>query len=141
MKKINYIRSIFFLFLTFIFVSMSSCKTPEKTTPKVTEDIPDDNVFIALEKEPSFELDELSKNVIYPDDARKANIQGQVLVRVYIDKEGIPRKSIIQVSDSDLLNKAAQDAVMKTHFTPAIQNNKPIGCWISIPIVFKLKVR
>jgi TonB family protein len=139
MRKINFIGISVILFLAFIFLFLTSCKTVVNTTSKVTEDIPDENAFIAVEKEPSFDLDELAKNVIYPDDARKANVQGQVIVRVCIDKEGIPRKTIIQESDSKLLNQAAQDAVMKTHFKPAIQDKKPIGCWISIPIKFQLK--
>jgi len=105
----------------------------------VVEAIPDESAFIAVEQEPSFDLVELQKNVEYPEMARRANISGQVVIRVYIDKEGKPKKHLIQSSDSQMLNDAAIKAVLKTVFTPAIQNKQPTGCWISIPIKFQLK--
>ncbi|MBL7993460.1 MAG: energy transducer TonB, partial [Candidatus Kapabacteria bacterium] len=46
---------------------------------------------------------------------------------------------IVESTDSDLLNDAAIKAVMSSVFTPAIQNNQPIDCWVSIPIVFRLR--
>lgn len=103
------------------------------------EVIPDESAFIAVEQDPGFDLAELQRNVDYPEMARRANIQGQVVIRVYIDKEGKPKKWLIQSSDSQMLNDAAIKAVLKTVFTPAIQNKQPVGCWISIPITFKLK--
>jgi TonB family protein len=103
------------------------------------EAIPPENEFIAVEQEPSFDLVELQKNVEYPEMARRANISGQVIIRVYIDREGRPKKWLIQSSDSQMLNDAATKAVLKTVFTPAIQNKQPTGCWISIPIKFQLK--
>jgi TonB family protein len=111
----------------------------ELNVNKVVEEIPDESKFIAVEQEPAFDLAELQKNVEYPEMARRAGIQGQVLIRVYIDKEGKPRKYFIQSSDSQMLNDAATKAVLKTVYTPAIQNHQPTGCWISIPIKFQLK--
>jgi len=103
------------------------------------EEIPSSTAFIPCDKEPGVDLSELQKNVIYPLDARKAGIEGKVIVRVYIDKKGKVKKTEIMITDSDILSQAAIDAVKKTAFTPAISKNEPIGCWISIPINFKLK--
>ena len=71
--------------------------------------------------------------------ARKAGIEGKVIVRVLVGKDGKPMKSVVQNSDSQMLDQAAKDAVMKSVFTPAIQNGQPITCWVSIPITFKLR--
>lgn len=103
------------------------------------EDYPAEDAFIPVEKEPYIDLAELQKKVVYPEMARRANIEGKVTIRVLVDKNGKPKKTIIQQSDSKMLDQAAVEAVMKSVFTPAIQNQQPITCWVSIPILFKLR--
>lgn len=110
-----------------------------KEYSKPVDEIPPDDTFIPVEKEPYVDLAELQKKVIYPEMARRAGIEGRVIIRVYVDKTGKPVKYKIEATDSQMLNQAAIDAVMKTTFTPAIQNGQPIGCWVTIPIQFKLK--
>ncbi len=100
---------------------------------------PDPDDFIAVEEEASLDLPSLQKIVKYPDLARRAGVEGTVYVKVLIGKDGSPKKTIIEMSDNELLNKAAQEAVMKYRgFTPGIQNGQPIQMWISIPIEFRL---
>jgi len=103
------------------------------------EESPDIDEFIPVEKEPQVDLDELKKKIIYPELARKAGIEGQVIVRVLVGKNGKPKDAKVQFSDSEMLDKAAVDAVMKCVFTPAIQNGQPITCWVSVPIKFRLR--
>ncbi len=106
---------------------------------EVREDEPSAYDFIPVEKEPYVDIRELQKKVVYPDIAKRAGIEGKVNIRVLVGKNGVPKKHIIESSDSDLLNDAAVKAVMNSVFTPAIQNNQPIDCWVSIPIVFRLR--
>ncbi|MFP4527074.1 MAG: energy transducer TonB [Candidatus Kapaibacterium sp.] len=106
---------------------------------EVREEEPGINEFIPVEKQPSVDLAELQKNVKYPDMARRAGIEGTVTIRVLVDQDGSVRRMVVQSTDSELLNEAAKDAVKKTAFTPAIQNNEPVICWVSIPIRFKLR--
>ena len=103
------------------------------------EEIPSSTTFIPWDKEDGFDLSELQENVIYPDLAIKSLIEGKVIVSVFVDKKGKVKKTEILSTDSNFLNQAAIDAVTKTAFTPATQKNQPIGCWVSIPIIFKLK--
>lgn len=103
------------------------------------DDEPNIDDFIPVEKEPVVDLVELQKKIVYPEMARKAGIEGRVIVRVLVDKTGKPVKSVVQYSDSQMLDQAAKNAVMKSIFTPAIQNGQPISCWVSIPITFKLR--
>lgn len=100
---------------------------------------PDSEELPNVEKEPQLDMSELQKNVIYPELARKVGAEGKVVVRVLVGKDGLVKKSLIQYSASSLLDQAAIDAVRKTVFIPAIQNNVPVPCWISIPIQFRLK--
>jgi TonB family protein len=94
---------------------------------------------IAVDKEPYVDLSVLNRSVIYPQVAKRAGIEGKVAVRVLVRKDGKPKKNFIIESDSELLNKSAVDAVMQAKFLPAIQNGKPLACWITVPISFKLK--
>jgi TonB family protein len=106
---------------------------------EVREEEADPYAFVPVEKEPYIDIKELQKKVVYPDLAKRAGIEGKVNIRVLVGKNGAPKKHIIESSDSDLLNDAAVRAVMTSQFTPAIQNNQPIDCWVSIPIVFRLR--
>ena len=111
----------------------------KKLDVQKTEPEPDINDFIAVEKEPQVDLKSLQKSIVYPEMARKAGIEGQVIVRVLVGKDGKPKKAVVQYTDSKMLDKAAKEAVMKQVFTPAIQNGRAITCWVSIPIKFKLR--
>ena len=106
---------------------------------EVREDEPNAYDFVPVEKEPYIDIKELQRKVVYPDLAKRAGIEGKVNIRVLVGKNGVPKKHIVESTDSDLLNDAAIKAVMNSVFTPAIQNNQPIDCWVSIPIVFRLR--
>jgi protein TonB len=106
---------------------------------EVREDEPNAYDFVPVEKEPYIDIKELQRKVIYPDLAKRAGIEGKVNIRVLVGKNGVPKKHIVESTDSDLLNDAAIKAVMNSVFTPAIQNNQPIDCWVSIPIIFRLR--
>jgi protein TonB len=106
---------------------------------EVRDDEPSAYDFVPVEKEPYIDIKELQRKVVYPELAKRAGIEGKVNIRVLVGKNGIPKKNIIESTDSDLLNDAAVKAVMSSVFTPAIQNNQPIDCWVSIPIVFRLR--
>lgn len=106
----------------------------------IKEKEPEPDEFIAVEKEPNVDLGKLQGLVTYPDIARKAGVEGTVIVRVLVDKSGRATRTLIEHSDNQLLDKAAEDAVRKYgNFTPAIQNGQPITCWVSIPIRFRLR--
>lgn len=104
------------------------------------EEEPDPGEFIPVEKEPSLDYEKLQKSVIYPDIARRAGVEGKVIVRVLVAANGKVKKSLIEYTDSELLNEAAIQAIKNYGtFTPAIQNGQPITCWVSIPITFRLR--
>ena len=104
------------------------------------EEEPPPDVFIPVEKEPVVDLEKLQEKIVYPDLARRAGIEGKVIVRVLIGKDGKVKKQLIEYTDSDLLTEAAKQAITKYGtFTPGIQNGQPVTCWVSIPIQFKLR--
>jgi len=84
---------------------------------------------------PTFDMEELQKNIVYP----KTDVEGQVLLKIKIDKYGKVVETEVLKTDSELLNKAAVDAVKKTKFTPARNGDEPVAAWVTLPIQFKLK--
>jgi TonB family protein len=100
----------------------------------------EDEIFTFVEKEPVVDLIKLQQAILYPAIARKAGVQGKVLVNVLVGIDGNVLKTTIEESDNLLLNESAIQAVLKPGiFSPAIQDNRPVKCWIMIPINFKLK--
>lgn len=111
---------------------------PKVSSSVVSDSIPAPDEFIPAEKYPECDMGALRKSIVYPEDARRKGIEGEVIVRALIDEEGKQTKTLIEHSDNSLLNDAALNAVKQTKFTPAIQKGKSIKCWVSIPIRFKL---
>ncbi|MFA5511103.1 MAG: TonB family protein [Candidatus Kapaibacterium sp.] len=107
---------------------------------KQVEEEPDIDAFIAVEKEPQVDLAKLQKSIVYPEMARRAGIEGRVIVRVLVGNDGKARRAVVEDTDNVMLNDAAIKAINDYGlFTPAIQNGQAITCWVSIPITFRLR--
>ncbi|MFA6541254.1 MAG: TonB family protein [Bacteroidota bacterium] len=93
--------------------------------------------FVPVEKQPN-PIPGNNPAPVYPEIARRAGVEGTVWVKIWVDKEGNPKKAQILKSDAELFNQPAIDAAMKWKFTPAIMNNGPVAVWVSIPFKFRL---
>jgi TonB family protein len=96
---------------------------------------PSPDIFQPIEKEP------VPVVVIapqYPDVPLRAGLEGNVIVKVLLTKEGKVKKAILVKSDDDLFIQSAIDAAMKWVFTPAVMNGKSVPVWVSIPFRFRL---
>ncbi|MCC6397573.1 MAG: energy transducer TonB [Bacteroidetes bacterium] len=92
--------------------------------------------FEAVEKLPIL----VSRPVpIYPEVAIKAGIEGRVVVKVLVGKDGRVREAVVLYSNADCLNDAAVTAAKEYLFVPAIMNNGPVSVWVSVPFSFRLK--
>ncbi len=75
----------------------------------------------------------------YTDEARKAKIMGDCLVRLIVDASGNPQDPRIVKSLDPGLDQEAIKAVMKYRFKPAMRNGQPVPVFITIAINFKLR--
>lgn len=108
--------------------------------PKSSEAaIPPQHIFNPVEEEPAPDMKQLYKVLEYPEMARRARIEGRVIVSVYIAEDGSPAAVKILDSENAMLDEAATKAVMNINYKPARQNDKNVGCWVSIPIQFRLR--
>jgi protein TonB len=109
-------------------VSASDFKVSDEDAPP-----PD---FVPVEKEPQIIHQVIPK---YPELAQRAGIEGRVIVKIWVDKDGKPHKAVVLKSDAEIFNQPAIDAAMAYRFTPAIMNKGPVAVWVVIPFTFKLK--
>lgn len=106
--------------------------------PKKEED-PDINAFVFVQEEPKpVNMDDIKKAIGYPQIARDAGIEGDVVIRVLVDEFGNYTKHKVIKQVHPILAKACSEKVGKLKFTPAVQGGKPIKFWVNIPFKFKL---
>jgi TonB family protein len=75
---------------------------------------------------------------IYPELAKQAHIQGEVRLRIVIDKQGRVSDAIL-ISGHPLLVPAALDAVKQWEYTPTLLNGRPAEVATEVRIAFTMK--
>ncbi len=81
----------------------------------------------------------LADNVRYPDEALKDAIEGKVIVRFDINKDGSISNIIIVRSLQPLLDAEAVRVISSMpHWKPATQRGKPIRVVFTLPVNFSL---
>ena len=99
--------------------------------------IPAPGTFIAVESYPSVIHAPVPE---YPQIARAAGIEGKVFLQIFVGTDGKPRKVLVARSEVTAdCDSAAVKAAWTYRFKPALQRDKPVGVWVSMPITFKLK--
>jgi periplasmic protein TonB len=101
---------------------------------KIEDDGPPPD-FVPYEKEPTVVKRIEPK---YPDLALRAGLEGNVFVKVWVDKEGKVRKVVLLKSDAPIFEEAAIAAAQQWVFTPAVMQKGPVSVWVSIPFRFRL---
>ncbi len=75
----------------------------------------------------------------YPDQARKAGIEGTTVLRALIDTNGsVADARTFKTSGNSLLDSSALEAARKAKFRPGMQRDKPVRVWVSLPFRFRL---
>lgn len=75
----------------------------------------------------------------YPAISRRMGEQGTVMLRIFVDAQGLPQK--IEVSKSsgyDRLDQQAVDGVKNWKFVPGKSNGTPTPMWVTVPVKFTL---
>ena len=96
---------------------------------------PSPKEFVAVEEEPiRISIDP----PVYPDMAMSAGIEGTVLVRALVGKDGKVKDAIV-IEGHELLKGAAIDCAKTAVFRPALLQHRPVEVWVMMPITFKLR--
>ena len=77
----------------------------------------------------------------YPELAIRVGLEGTVIVKIWVDREGKVRQASVEKSDNGMFDQPAIDAARQFVFTPAYMNSGPVSVWVSVPFHFKLTDR
>ena len=75
---------------------------------------------------------------VYPEEARKAQVEGTVILEATTDIKGLVQ-NIKVLNSVPLLDKAAIDAVKQWVYEPFVIDDEPIGVIFTVTVIFKLK--
>ena len=119
-----------------LFRKIERSKRISLTTSAKNEDRADVDSAIVLKKPEIISR----SNPFYPSEAIKGNIEGKVVMKLLINKQGEVIKTMIENSSGySILDVAATAYSQELKFSPALMNNKPIDIWLSMVFNYKLE--
>lgn len=76
----------------------------------------------------------------YPTSLKTAGVGGTVVLWVYVDKDGMVEKSVVQESSGHTaLDEAAHRVADAMRFSPAMNRDKVTDVWVQQPITFSVR--
>lgn len=84
-------------------------------------------------------MSDLLSRIVYPESAKRAGVQGKVLVAVFVDETGSVVSAEVLKDVGAGLGEAALDAVKDLQFIPGKENGKPAKARMVMPFSFKLQ--
>ena len=113
---------------------------------EVVENIVEEEIFVTAEEMPTFQGGDLSKfrnwvqsNVKYPQIALENGIQGNVVIKFVVEKDGkLSNIQVLQTPDKTLADAAVQVLQKSPKWKPGKQRNKPVRVTYTLPVSFKL---
>ena len=128
---------------------VASMKTNQVETASVAVKdtlMPDEPVFEVVEQMPEFPdggmaglMEYFKKNLRYPEEAKKAGMQGRVVVQFLINKNGaISDASVLRSVDRLLDAEAVRLVRSMPKWKPGMQKGKAVTVKYTVPVLFKL---
>ncbi len=105
-----------------------------------------EEIFTAVEQMPQFPggegelLKYISSHIKYPTMAAENNIQGRVVVKFVVQKDGnVGEVVVLRGKDPDLDKEAVRVVKTLPKFIPGKMNGQSVSVWYTLPINFKLQ--
>ena len=84
-------------------------------------------------------LDFIKNNLVYPSIAQEQELQGTVVLRFRVERDGSVGQIVVKKSLSKECDQAAAKVVNKLRrFVPAKQQGHPVPVWFTLPIRFRI---
>lgn len=111
------------------------------------EVIEEEEIFVNAEEMPTFQGGDLSKfrnwvqsNVKYPQIALENGIQGNVVIKFVVEKDGkLSNIQVLQSPDKTLAEAAVAVLQRSPKWKPGKQRNKPVRVTYTLPVSFKIQ--
>ena len=115
----------------------------EEPEPEVKKE---EEIFVAVEQQAEFPggqgalMKWLSQNVRYPETAQQNDVQGRVIVKFVVEKDGsIGTATILKGVDKDLDREALRVVKKMPKWQPGKNNGVAVRSYFNLPVVFKLQ--
>ena len=111
------------------------------------EVIEEEEIFVNAEEMPTFQGGDLSKfrnwvqqNVKYPQIALENGIQGNVVIKFVVEKDGkLSNIQVLQAPDKTLADAAVAVLQRSPKWKPGKQRSKPVRVTYTLPVSFKIQ--
>ena len=126
------------------------CVQPAKSdgivvVPHTIKEETKEEIYRSAEQMPRFPGGEaalvkyIQTHIKYPPTAAKNHVQGRVIVRFVVWKDGsVDAVKVVRSVDKDLDKEAIRVCKTLPKFTPGRQNGKIVPVWYTLPVTFKL---
>lgn len=112
-----------------------------------TEEIEEETIFIVADQKPTFQGGDLNvfrnwvqSRLTYPQLAQENNIQGTVVVKFVVEKDGrITNIQVLRSPDKTLSDETIRVLSNAPKWEPARQRDQPVRFSYTLPVVFKLQ--
>ena len=140
------VRVSYMMPLTFKLTEGQPAKPAQKTDASQPDMKPDkDGVYQNVEEMPEFPggieglMDYVSKNVKYPESAKEKNLQGRVMVKFVIEKDGtVSNVEVFRGWENELDDEAVRVVKAMPKWKPGKQDGKTVRVSYMLPINFVL---
>jgi len=114
---------------------------PLDLPPPPEESDEEEDFFVVVENMPELigGLAALQKNIRYPEMARKAGIEGRVIVQFIVNEDGNVENPRVIRGIAGGCDEEALRAVNGAKFKPGRQRGNPVRVQYSLPVIFKLQ--
>ena len=111
---------------------------PPTVEEKVHEE---EGAFVFVEEMPEIDggMSALMKEIKYPQMAKKAGIEGRVIIQFVVTPEGEVADAVVVRSVGGGCDEEALRALSEMKFSPGRQRGQPVAVRMTIPIMFKLR--
>jgi periplasmic protein TonB len=109
--------------------------------PPEEDEEPEEDFFTVVEQMPELigGLAELQSRIQYPEQARRAGIEGRVYVQFIVNEEGRVEDPQVIRGIGGGADEEALRAVREAEFRPGMQRGRPVRVQYSLPVVFQLQ--
>lgn len=117
-----------------------AAELPPPPPPAKEDEEAEPEIFVVVEQMPEIigGVQSLYDVLEYPELARRAGIEGQVIVQCVIEPDGTPSNLSVVKSANQILDAEALRAVGRLRFKPGMQRGKPVRVKFALPVRFAL---
>ena len=114
---------------------------PPPPPPEEEEEEPEPEIFVVVEEMPELigGLGEIQRKIKYPEIARKAGVEGRVILQFIVNENGDVTEPTVVRGIGAGCDEEALRVVREAKFKPGKQRGKAVKVKMSLPITFKLK--